>query len=752
MFVRSQDKAKARTLLKRFSSHRPRMIRDTLKASSPLFVLAGVILFVGYSVAFFAIDPTRQQALLGVFVPEAFWQRWIGNQTAFIGVSDRLGILAAVLVMVFFAYLAGQLALFALQLGSILSRLERILLATALGLNLLSLATLALGLAGAIRFPYAAGCMLALVGISFTSPRLRSQILNDFSSKRPVPANPAGGPGLSLHWLWSTTPFIALILAGAMLPPIDFDVLEYHLQVPKEWYQQGQVDFLAHNIYGNMPLGAEMHALLAMALIEPLADWWWGAIVGKTMMAIYSLLTAVALFAAGQRFVHRSAGIVAALIFLSLPWTLRITHIGFNEGAVGLYLLLSVYALLLGRNLSPSSITDSNRREPSNPTDIALQNRLFALTGMLAGSAVACKYTSVVFVLAPCAVLVAVVGKPFRWKPLVSFLLMATCMCGLWFGKNWVLTGNPTYPLLYEVFGGESRTPEKDRQWKAAHQVPRDQATPKDAFNQHFTMRQLRQAVQRILLGNEWLSLLVWPFAILAICGPNTRRIALPWCGMALVVWIAWWLTTHRIDRFWAPALPLIVFASGIGFTSISSPRMRSVALGFISLGMFASFLMIELKQPPLSSRRYLVRLAVLRRDAPQETGLVDSRIRKHHRFINQTFKKTDKVLLVGDAAPFDLEIPALYHTCFDACLLEQLLQRPTRVERAQAFRALGITHLVLDWGEIRRYRNSYGFSSFVTPELIQDVLVRQQGLLRQIDISTEPSSVELFEVLAHAP
>ena len=29
------------------------------------------------------------------------------------------------------------------------------------------------------------------------------------------------------------------------------------------------------------------------------------------------------------------------------------------------------------------------------------------------------------------------------------------------FGKNAVLTGNPTYPLLYKVFGGTSWTAEK---------------------------------------------------------------------------------------------------------------------------------------------------------------------------------------------------------------------------------------------------------------------------------------------------
>src|SRR4051794_30779811 len=34
-------------------------------------------------------------------------------------------------------------------------------------------------------------------------------------------------------------PFVLIMLLGAMLPTIDFDVLEYHLQGPKEYYQAG---------------------------------------------------------------------------------------------------------------------------------------------------------------------------------------------------------------------------------------------------------------------------------------------------------------------------------------------------------------------------------------------------------------------------------------------------------------------------------------------------------------------------------
>ena len=41
---------------------------------------------------------------------------------------------------------------------------------------------------------------------------------------------------------------------------------------------------------------------------------------------------------------------------------------------------------------------------------------------------------------------------------LVLFLTATTAGCGLWFAKNWVLAKNPTYPLLYSIFDGRTRT------------------------------------------------------------------------------------------------------------------------------------------------------------------------------------------------------------------------------------------------------------------------------------------------------
>src|SRR6185369_1769476 len=119
------------------------------------------------------------------------------------------------------------------------------------------------------------------------------------------------------HWAWwlvAAVPFALMIVLGGMLPPFAYDVREYHLQAPKEWFQNGRIDFLPHNIYANMPLGSELTSLWAMALVGGKDGWWWGALAGKTVMACYSLIAAAGIVAFGRRLHSVAAGVIAAVL------------------------------------------------------------------------------------------------------------------------------------------------------------------------------------------------------------------------------------------------------------------------------------------------------------------------------------------------------------------------------------------------------------------------------------------------------
>jgi hypothetical protein len=140
---------------------------------------------------------------------------------------------------------------------------------------------------------------------------------------------------------------------------------------------------------------------------------------------------------------------------------------------------------------------------------------------------------------------------------------------------------------------------------------------------------------------------------------------------------------------------------------------------------------------------RFFVALEELRTDP--------LRVSNVHLFIDKLRDKDCRVLLVGDAQPFDLEVPTLYNTCFDNCLFEELLKGRSAAERRAMLRQHGITHVVIHWFEINRYLSpgNYGFTSFVTPEFVHQELVLQQDLLRPLPVEgTAPATAEIFEVV----
>jgi len=734
---------------------------------TPLLVLLGL---AGYLALFFTSDMPTLRAATGKPFPRmalVFWltptdliESWCGSPAAF-SLADRLPVLALAAAVLAVAACVGWLLLALLRADRGLTRLENFVFSTAVGLNAASTYVLAVGLCGHLgwRWLFVAPALVAVGATAWLLWR-RGRAPRDDHGGPTHPVRPGNDPAWSgLRWLWPALalPFVLLVFLGGVLPPVDFDVREYHLQVPKEFYQEGRIGALPHNVYGNMPLGAEMLSLLAMVLA---GDWWWGALAGKTVIAAFAPLTALGLWAAGRRLFSPTAGAIAALVYLSVPWIIQVSTNGLVEGAWACYVFLAVYALALWWDTSrPLSLWERVRvRGPDGPPaaserqlpadalaeesgphpsplpkgeggsgrslpkgegerGCSLPNgegkggcsALLVLAGYLAGGAVSCKYPSVLFVVLPLMLWVLWAGsRSWRrpaWKPAGAFLLAAAVGCGLWFGKNWVLTGNPTYPLFYSVFDGKNWSAEKDRQWNRVHR-PHD-----------FSAAALGRDLARVGLTSEWLSPLVIPLAVLAFLRRSSRRLAVVLAVYFVYVVACWWLLTHRIDRFWIPALPLVALMAGAGATWSGDRRWRAMLVGIVALLTAWDFLVAS--SVGSGSPSYFVPLQQLRREAEQWDPW--------HRYFNQ-HAAGGKLLLVGDAQPFDLRMPVLYSTCFDDSPFERIVKGRSPQEIRASLTREGITHVYVHWGEIVRYRATYGFTSFVEPAVFERLV--RQGVL----------------------
>lgn len=474
-------------------------------------------------------------------------------------------------------------------------------------------------------------------------------------------------------------PFAVLMLLGSMLPAIDFDVLEYHLQAPKEYYQAGRIAFLPHNVYTNMPFGVEMLHLLGM---EVMADWWWGGLAGQLLVALFGLAAGVLIASTATRLGSWKAGCLAAIVYLTTPWIYRLGVIAYVEGPLCGFQAALLWAYVRGRT------------EPDHAPA-----RLWALIGFLAGGATACKYTAVLPSVLPFGILSVVDAWRARsWRPVAGYVLGWAVVMTPWMAKNVLDTGNPVYPLAYGVFGGLDWTPAREVQWARAH-GPRPIAGYLFRYN-----------LIEVLGRSDWQSPLYAAFAPLAFLNPRARRAA-GWLGAYLAwMFLSWWFLTHRLDRFWLPMLPAFAVMAGLGADWSRSLAWRLVRAGVLALGVATNLAYASTALAGLNE--WTGDLEFLRSDMPR-------RLNAPLAAIDAELPADAKVLLVGQAAVFHLRHPILYNTVFNPEIIEDLAAGRSPEEFHRILRDLGITHVYVDWKEIRRHRDpaGYGFTDFVTPE-----------------------------------
>jgi hypothetical protein len=641
----------------------------------------------------------------------------------------------------------GRLELRALRTCPQFDRAERFFFAGCLGLATVSLMMLGLGLLGGMsRWPLLMLLMSAglaelwLTWRDMSAPACHaaegvrglmppgSSVTSSGDSPFTSPGGSSGSPGRSCDappvWLpWIVcgvaVPFVLCMLLGAMSPQTDFDVIEYHLGGPKEWFQQGRITRLPHNVYTSFPFLTEMLLLAGMALY---GDWQWGALAGQAAIAGFAPLTAVGLYATGRRWFSASAGWLAVLVWLTTPWVYRISIIAYAEGGLACY-LFAAFAIALRivwtRNEHPVSETT----EPAAGSPVP--NALYFLCGLLAGSAMACKYTGLISVVVPVGVLLAwsaawpvarSVGTTGRVRHLILpgslFAAGVAAAVGPWLLKNAVETGNPVFPLAYSVFGGEGRDAAMDEQWRRGH-------------SSHYVspmarLRDLPVKLTDVVANNDWHSALMFGLAPIALLAAWRRKV---WCVWAFIGWqfLSWFLFTHHIDRFYVPMFPVVALLAGCGagwLMTFGSGRWCSAAV-IVACVLFNVWIMAAIGG--FNAGRTDLNVAADLVVPPSKRWL-------NGEYASGRLPPDFKALCVGEAALFHAKFPCLYNTVFDRSRFEQWFAertesggfrlRPTEQIR-ETLRQQGVTHVLVNWSEILRYREqgSYGYTDFAHPD-----------------------------------
>jgi hypothetical protein len=147
-----------------------------------------------------------------------------------------------------------------------------------------------------------------------------------------------------------------------------------------------------------------------------------------------------------------------------------------------------------------------------------------------------------------------------------------------------------------------------------------------------------------------------------------------------------------------------------------------------------------------LSDNRFLVSLAALRQDTGDE--LTPGRLSPAIGWVNETLAESDtKLLLIGEAKAFDFSVPIVYATCFNQNPGQGWLAGQTVEAQRRYLAEAGITHVLINWSEIERYRSpgNYGFSDWPQTTDVQQWI--DSGIARTLTTPWDSRSVQILKI-----
>ncbi len=594
------------------------------------------------------------------------------------------------------AGLAGGWLLRLLGLSS-LPWYERLIVGAALGVGALSLLTLGLGSAGYLQRSLwiVLLLLLAVAGIVRLALDVKAEQGTKWAEST---ATAETAPG-RWHWLWLLAcPFLAITILAACLPPgilwkeegFGYDVLEYHLAVPKMFFDQGGIVFLSNNVYSNFPLNSEMLSLLMMVLRGDAVE---AAFMAQMVNVFLSLLLAASAWLAAGTFSPR-AGLVAAIAALTAPWTAYLAGIAYVE--IGM--------LAMGM----ASVAVAIRAGASDDRLV----RRGLLAGLLVGLSAGFKYTALPMIACPVGLFLACCRRPWRERAagLAGFVLGVFVTFSPWMLRNACNTGNPVFPLAYSVFGAKPGAWDSDLEarWQKAHGW---QGIAED--DEPAVLRLATRTLGDFRIG----PILV----VLALAGALWNRDRWTLVLLAILAWqtAIWLAATHQYARFAVVMLLPLMILVGRAFEPSDAARPLLVVL-LIAGTMWNLY---RLGRLYYDHTRVKTASGVVSIEAYGHTDWFADGQWPGTRPIGAVNERPPGtlVMLVGEARTFYVSPPCDYATVFNHHPLADAVRETPEPGAVLAWlNGRGYRYILVNWLEMDRLRRTYGFHAEIDRSLFE--------------------------------
>lgn len=587
-----------------------------------------------------------------------------------------------------------------LRLGK-LPKAWRFLLGAALGLGTLSMLVFLGGLLGWLQRWVWVAIVVAEMVVGVMAIRA-SRAAADTEDANDGAAEQSNGRR-RIHPLWLIVlPFLLLgVLVTTNAPGFiwkeegyGYDVLEYHLQVPKEYYQAGRISYLPHNVYGSFPSVVEMLYLLNMVLLEDDVD------TGTSANLIhfsFALLTVYAAWVLGSLW-SRRAGVVSGVTMATTGWLVYLSGLAYVENGMLFFGLAATAVLLRSSRDAPD--------EAAPGDSLRTRRGQMALAGLFAGFACGCKYTAVPMIAGPLLVATFLLPKQTIRHKLENgliFALLVLVSFSPWLIRNVATTGNPVFPLANRVFDASPPGwgPEQTDRWERGHQPGESERTlvgRLQALWRHVPADGLQRFGPAVIL-----------LGLVGLLGRRRDRTDLILVVILSLQLVVWLFGTHLYARF--AVVFLIPLALLAGRAVMVDRRRTTLLISVLCVGACWNFYFAA----------KLVRSEGALGGPGSDFYHGDQPGYEYFKLVNDELPIDAKILLVGEARAFYFRRPVSYNVVFNRNPFAQVV-RTSRSDRqiVDWLAEEGYTHVLVNWLEIKRLRASYGFAAEIDESLFE--------------------------------
>ncbi|MFA0753063.1 MAG: hypothetical protein IMHGJWDQ_000831 [Candidatus Fervidibacter sp.] len=507
-------------------------------------------------------------------------------------------------------------------------------------------------------------------------------------------------------WVWWLVALNLLAMVLCFVPPWQFewDSLSYHLAVPKLYWMEGRIHYIAFSHHAQFPMTAQMLYLLGLGLTNLKS-----AAVAKLFHWLFFVLCQLTLLSWGVAVSGRSfqLGITAAVLFASLPLAFTEAVTAYVDLATTAFGLLCLFCLC---------------RYHHQP-----DGRWLLLSGLFAGATAGTKYTGLL--LLPLLVLFSLwamkrIGER-HWFALVVSALAALAIAAPWYVKNWLWTKNPVFPFAYGIFGGRNWSAEmaltytlSNREFGGSRDLLALLSLP---FN--LSLNEVRfgrcarewmgRCPQRRTCRMRWkcgkfdnqdvpsltigiLPLALAPTAIVAAIGEGIPfAVTLP--TLTMLAWFVWWFWEVQYLRYLLPALGCLAVLLGWGVSRLVGRGLLTTVIVrvTITVGLGYALLVAVWQAAPL--------LPVAIGLVPDEEFLRETTpIYRVAEFVNSALPRRSVIATYG--------VPLGYYFERRYFWADSGHNRLIRYERLQGVRdlvreweRLQVSHVIIDWAFVPR-------------------------------------------------